>query len=44
MRDQYKTLSISLASFRIANFSKSLASIEEKEQKQKRRKSGIATK
>ncbi|MCO5934840.1 chromosome segregation protein SMC [Mucilaginibacter sp. RB4R14] len=43
LRDQYKSLSISLASFRIANFSKSLAEIEEKEQKQREQKSGIAT-
>ncbi|MGY4536300.1 chromosome segregation protein [Mucilaginibacter sp. UYNi724] len=43
LRDQYKVLSISLASFRIANFSKSLAEIEEKEQIQREQKSGIAT-
>jgi chromosome segregation protein len=43
LRDQYKALSISLASFRIANFSKSLAEIEEKEQIQREEKSGIAT-
>ncbi|MES2267170.1 MAG: chromosome segregation protein SMC [Bacteroidota bacterium] len=43
LRDQYKSLSISLASFRIANFSKSLAGIEEKEQIQREQKSGIAT-
>jgi chromosome segregation protein len=43
LRDQYKILSISLASFRIANFSKSLAEIEEKEQIQREEKSGIAT-
>ncbi len=43
LRDQYKSLSISLASFRIANFSKSLAEIEEKEQIQREQKSGIAT-
>ncbi|MFD0764828.1 chromosome segregation protein SMC [Mucilaginibacter lutimaris] len=42
LRDQYKVLSISLASFRIANFSKSLAEIEEKEQMQREQKSGIA--
>ncbi|MEB0262478.1 MULTISPECIES: chromosome segregation protein SMC [unclassified Mucilaginibacter] len=43
LRDQYKSLSISLASFRIANFSKSLAEIEEKEQIQREQKLGIAT-
>jgi chromosome segregation protein len=43
LRDQYKILSISLASFRIANFSKSLAEIEKKEQIQREEKSGIAT-
>jgi chromosome segregation protein len=43
LRDQYKTLSISLASFRIANFSKALAAIEEKEQIQREQRSGIAT-
>ncbi|WP_454802431.1 chromosome segregation protein SMC [Mucilaginibacter phyllosphaerae] len=43
LRDQYKTLSISLASFRIASFSKSLADIEEKEQIQREQRSGIAT-
>jgi chromosome segregation protein len=43
LRDQYKILSISLASFRIASFSKSLAEIEEKEQIQREEKSGIAT-
>ncbi|GGH07360.1 chromosome segregation protein SMC [Mucilaginibacter phyllosphaerae] len=42
LRDQYKTLSISLASYRIANFSKSLAEIEEKEQVHREQKSGIA--
>jgi len=44
LRDQYKVLSISLASFRIAGFSKTLAEIEEKEQKQRVEKSGIITK
>jgi chromosome segregation protein len=44
LRDQYKALSISLASFRIAGFSKTLAEIEEKEQKQRVEKSGFATK
>jgi chromosome segregation protein len=43
LRDQYKALSISLASFRIASFSKSLADIEEKEQIQRVEKLGIAT-
>uniref|UniRef100_UPI0035BBF8E2 chromosome segregation protein SMC n=1 Tax=Mucilaginibacter sp. TaxID=1882438 RepID=UPI0035BBF8E2 len=43
LRDQYKELSISLASFRIAGFSKSLAAIEDKEQVQRTEKSGIAT-
>lgn len=43
LRDQYKVLSISLASFRIAGFSKTLAEIEEKEQKQRVEKSGFAT-
>jgi chromosome segregation protein len=43
LRDQYKTLSISLASFKIASFSKSLAFIEEKEQAQRVEKSGFAS-
>ncbi|MBD1392027.1 chromosome segregation protein SMC [Mucilaginibacter glaciei] len=43
LRDQYKVLSISLASFRIAGFSKSLAEIEDKEQVQRTEKLGIAT-
>ncbi|AMR33306.1 chromosome segregation protein SMC [Mucilaginibacter sp. PAMC 26640] len=43
LRDQYKGLSISLASFRIAGFSNTLAAIEEKEQKQRLEKSGIVT-
>jgi chromosome segregation protein len=42
IRDQYKTLSIMLASFRIASFSESLARIEEKEQVQATEKSGIS--
>ena len=41
LRDQYKVLSISLASFRIAGFTKTLSGIEEKEQKQRIEKSGI---
>jgi chromosome segregation protein len=43
LRDQYKTLSISLASFRIVSFSKSLAEIEEKEQVQREERSGIVS-
>lgn len=43
LRDQYKTLSISLASFKIASFSKSLAFIEEKEQAQRVEKSAFAS-
>ena len=42
IRDQYKSLSIILASFRIAHFSESLAKIEEKEQVQQVEKSGIS--
>jgi chromosome segregation protein len=42
IRDQYKSLSIVLASFRLASFSESLARIEEKEQAQQAEKSGIA--
>jgi len=42
IRDQYKALSIMLASFRIASFSESLARIEEKEQVQATEKSGIS--
>ncbi|RFZ84440.1 chromosome segregation protein SMC [Mucilaginibacter terrenus] len=41
IRDQYKVLSIQLASFRIAGFSKTLAEIEEKEQKQRAEKTAI---
>ncbi|MBD1366033.1 chromosome segregation protein SMC [Mucilaginibacter sp. ZT4R22] len=44
LRDQYKILSMSLASFRIAGFSKTLAEIEEKEQKQRVERSGLSTK
>jgi chromosome segregation protein len=44
LRDQYKVLSISLASFRIAGFSKTLGEIEEKEQKQRVERSGLSTK
>jgi chromosome segregation protein len=43
LRDQYKELSISLASFKIASFSKSLAFIEEKEQAQRVEKSAFAS-
>ncbi|WP_461452022.1 chromosome segregation protein SMC [Mucilaginibacter sp.] len=42
IRDQYKSLSILLASFRIAHFSESLAKIEEKELVQQVEKSGIS--
>ncbi|QKJ29087.1 chromosome segregation protein SMC [Mucilaginibacter mali] len=43
LKEQYKTLSVMLASFRIATFSQSLAEIEELEQKQKEEKAGILT-
>ena len=43
IRDQYKALSIMLASFRIVSFSESLTAIEEKEQKQLAEKTGIST-
>ncbi|MCD8742065.1 chromosome segregation protein SMC [Mucilaginibacter roseus] len=43
LRDQYKALSITLASFRIASFSESLARIEDEEQKHRAEKSGIVT-
>jgi chromosome segregation protein len=43
LKDQYKALSVMLASFRIASFSESLAKIEEQEQKHKEEKSGIIT-
>jgi chromosome segregation protein len=43
IRDQYKSLSIVLASFRIASFSESLARIEDKEQVQLAERSGIST-
>jgi chromosome segregation protein len=43
LKDQYKALSVMLASFRIASFSESLAKIEEQEQKHKEEKSGIVT-
>jgi chromosome segregation protein len=43
IKEQYKSLSITLASFRIASFSESLSRIEEREQKHKIEKSGIVT-
>ncbi len=43
LKEQYKSLSVILASFRIASFSESLNKIEEQEQKHKAEKSGIVT-
>jgi len=43
IKEQYKALSIMLASFRIASFSESLGKIEEREQLHKVEKSGIVT-
>jgi chromosome segregation protein len=43
LRDQYKSLSVMLASFRIASFSESLSRIEDQEQKQKAERLGIVT-
>jgi chromosome segregation protein len=43
LKDQYKSLSIMLASFRIASFSESLVRIEEQEQKHREQRSGITT-
>jgi chromosome segregation protein len=43
IKEQYKTLSIMLASFRIVSFSESLKTIEEQEQKHRADKSGIVT-
>jgi chromosome segregation protein len=43
LKEQYKSLSVILASFRIASFSESLGRIEEQEQKHKVEKSGIVT-
>ncbi|HAL82389.1 MAG TPA: chromosome segregation protein SMC [Mucilaginibacter sp.] len=43
IREQYKALSIMLASFRIASFSESLSRIEDRDQKHKVEKSGIVT-
>jgi chromosome segregation protein len=41
LKEQYKTLSIMLASFRIVSFSESLSRIENQEQKEKADKTGI---
>ncbi|MBK0379087.1 chromosome segregation protein SMC [Mucilaginibacter segetis] len=41
LKDQYKQLSLSLASFRISGFSTTLAAIEDKEQRQHVEKTGI---
>ncbi|BAU53653.1 chromosome segregation protein SMC [Mucilaginibacter gotjawali] len=43
LKEQYKSLSVMLASFRIASFSESLGRIEEQEQKHRVGKSGIVT-
>jgi chromosome segregation protein len=43
LKEQYKSLSIVLASFRIASFTQSLARIEEQEQKHRAEKSAIVT-
>src|ERR1700761_3075816 len=43
IKEQYKSLSLILASFRIVSFSESLAKIEEQEQKHKADKSGIVS-
>ncbi len=43
IKEQYKSLSIMLASFRIASFSESLSRIEEREQKHRVEKSDIVT-
>ena len=43
LKEQYKTLSVMLASFRIVSFSESLNKIEEQEQKQREEKAGIVT-
>ena len=43
IRDHYKSLSILLASFKIASFSESLAQIEDREKVQQVEKSGIST-
>ncbi len=44
LKEQYKSLSIMLASFRIVSFSSSLAKLEEQEQKHKEEKMGIVAK
>jgi len=41
IKDQYKTLSIMLASFRIVSFGESLSKIEDQEQRHKEEKTGI---
>ncbi|WDF53850.1 chromosome segregation protein SMC [Mucilaginibacter sp. KACC 22063] len=41
LKEQYKTLSIMLASFRIVSFSESLAKIEDQEQKHRAEKTGV---
>jgi chromosome segregation protein len=41
IKDQYKTLSITLASFRIVSFGESLSKIEDQEQRHKEEKTGI---
>jgi len=43
LKEQYKTLSVLLASFRIASFSESLGRIQDQEQKHRLEKSGIVT-
>ena len=43
LKEQYKSLSVMLASFRITSFSESLGRIEEHEQKHRVEKSGIVT-
>ena len=43
IKEQYKALSVMLASFRIVSFSESLAAIEELEQKHREDKSGVVT-
>ncbi len=43
LKDQYKSLSIILASFKIASFSESLRKIEEQGQKQQEEKAGVVT-
>ncbi|MDT3401636.1 chromosome segregation protein SMC [Mucilaginibacter terrae] len=44
LKEQYKTLSIMLASFRIVSFSESLQRIDEQDQKHREERSGITTK